>query len=267
VNILVLGDMIVDIYEWYTATRVCPEAPALVLERKFKSHEHREGGAALVANNLRSLAGECNITAFYGSKSFKRRIFADRTLLCRIDDDSQQLISPERYARSIELVIDQMEAIVVSDYGKGAIVGDAVIKVLLQAHLRCPIFVDAKIAPDRYAGFFALFPNEHEPAPSGKFRHVIRKLGSRGANVDGVDVPTAEQHVYDVTGAGDVFLAAFVASYSTLRTQVFDDDHEMLRQCAVIANRAAGISVRHLGTHVVTPEEMEAEVSLEKESV
>lgn len=255
-NILVLGDMIVDIYEWYTATRVCPEAPALVLESKFKDHEHREGGAALVANNLRSLASDCNITAFYGSKSYKRRIFADRTLICRIDDDGQKIITPDKYATSIGLVIDDMDAVVVSDYGKGAMIGEEVIHTLLRC--KGPVFVDAKNEPSRYSGIFALFPNEREPGSAGA-RHVIRKCGSKGAYVDDVLVPTAEQQVYDVTGAGDVFLAAFVTAYMDLRADVIDDNPDFLKRCAGFANLAAGISVQHLGTYVITPEEIEAE--------
>lgn len=258
-NILVLGDMIIDHYQYHDAVRVCPEAPALVLH--FNSKNDTEGGAALVANNLRSLSPNANITAFYGSMSHKTRIFADRTLICRIDDDSVKLVSPEQYAKSIGMVIDQMDLVVISDYGKGAIIGNEVIKLVFESGK--PVFVDAKYEPERYVGAFALFPNEREPAPLGIADHIIRKLGARGATVDGHLVDTTPQRVYDVSGAGDVFLAAFVSTYMTLRTMPFDHDPQLLKECAEYANVAAGISVRRIGTCIVTPQEVHSELKKE----
>ena len=251
-KVLVLGDRIIDRYSFCHATRLCPEAPAPVLiEDKVKQSE---GGASLVAANLRSLLGNFEVAALFGSTSKKLRIFADRTLVCRIDEDSCHTIPARAYEVQIRGVMEQgVSAVVVGDYGKGAMRDCASWLTKLCLSENIPLFVDAKSDPKPYTACFAIFPNENEHVDLSEkcYQHIIRKLGPSGCSVDGVLVPTEEQQVYDVTGAGDVFLAAFVARYLHYG-KTFD-----LVECAQYANKAAGISVRHLGTYVVEPDELD----------
>ena len=254
-KVLILGDRIKDLYTWCKAVKISPEAPALVV------HVEREtisaGGAGLVSENLESLllGQKRNVETIFGSVSYKHRIFADRTLLVRIDKDSVQIREPEEYWKEIAPAVERADIIVVSDYGKGAIG-----KKIAQ-RLQCvskPLFVDAKDGIEKYKGCFAIFPNEHEhlninPAD---FQHVIRKLGPRGCEVDGRLVPTKEQDVFDVTGAGDVFLAAFVFKYTEWCLRLTQPSVVDLIDCAKFANKAAGISVQHMGTYVVRWEEL-----------
>src|SRR5579863_8932284 len=119
-RILVIGDEIVDHYFHTKATRLCPEACAPVLHIERVHHER--GGAALVAANLESLGGN-EILKCFGSISHKHRFFADRTLVCRIDRDRDKVVPEEEYWGQIYSAAKQAEAIIVSDYGKGAITG------------------------------------------------------------------------------------------------------------------------------------------------
>ena len=66
-NILVLGDIILDKYLEGSVSRVSPEAPVPVL--RPESEEIRLGGAANVANNIKSIGG----SAFLISKSANDR--------------------------------------------------------------------------------------------------------------------------------------------------------------------------------------------------
>jgi bifunctional ADP-heptose synthase (sugar kinase/adenylyltransferase) len=221
------------------------------------------GGAANVKENLVSLMGQQNVLSEYGSVSHKERIFADRHLLVRIDRDKYSVVTPQYYASRIQVLARQVDVIVVGDYGKGAITPEVATMLLsVERDFGKRLFVDAKHNVDWYRGCFAVFPNEneHNHLQAKDYQHIIRKLGPKGCSVDGMLVPTQEQQVYDVTGAGDVFLAAFVTAYAeyfVVGSPVLDTLMlGQLCECAKFANRAAGISVRHLGTYIVKPEEV-----------
>lgn len=236
-NILVLGDEIVDDYYFCEATRLCPEAcaPVLKINKQVKS----PGGAALVHANLVSLGGN-NVSAAYGSLSMKTRFFADRTLVARVDRDSIKIEDRKTYWEKIERLAEASDAIAVCDYDKGAMIN-------LPKQLNKfgkPLFVDSKSI--RPYNSFCIFPNRFELV-KGKSDHEVRKIGNEGCIVDGEHIPTESQQVYDVTGAGDVFMAAFIWAWSQGKDLI---------NSAKVGNRAAGISVRHLGTYIVKPEEL-----------
>lgn len=263
-KVLVLGDRIVDEYMHCKATRLCPEAPAPVLVETSRWRKRCEGGASLVAENLKSLLYSDggwggHLIEIFGSESRKLRIFADRTLICRVDEDSLTVKETEEYKKQIADVIKGCEVVVVGDYGKGAMTHCASWLTKLCLSENIPLFVDAKSDPKPYTGCYAIFPNENEHTDLNEkcYQHVIRKRGPKGCSVDGTLVATEEQQVYDVTGAGDVFLAAFVARFLYhLNPPYRTMGIVHLTECAHYANKAAGISVRHLGTYIVKPEEL-----------
>lgn len=192
----------------------------------------------------------------YGSISEKQRIFADRTLICRIDRDGQEILNP-RAARAdlFNIFMHRCDIIVVSDYGKGAFDEELARDIV---NLGFPTFVDSKHHIEWWKGATFLFPNEHEHNGLSEkdYPNVIRKMGARGCLVNNQLVPTEQQLVYDVTGAGDVFMAAFVHKFSILMEWKTPITQEALIGCADYANRVAGVSVRHMGTYVVKPEEV-----------
>jgi bifunctional ADP-heptose synthase (sugar kinase/adenylyltransferase) len=258
-HVLVIGDYIDDSYWFCEATRLCPEAPVPVLVPQ--TAESRPGGAALVAAQLDAL--KIPVRAHYGSFSRKERIFAGSRLICRVDEDRLSQLSNyesrHRFENRVIRSLKNASALVISDYDKGALTEPTAARFIrVAAFNQFPFFVDAKHNWHWYEdGAFCLFPNEKEKEtlrPSITYgSHVIRKLGARGCEVDGALVPTIAQQEFDVSGAGDVFLAAFVAEYLSSVSE-----QDALRGAAEFANRVAGISVQHVGTHVVTWEEIGA---------
>jgi bifunctional ADP-heptose synthase (sugar kinase/adenylyltransferase) len=257
-KVLVLGDGIVDFYEYYTATRLCPEGPVPVLVSVEPRKRCSGGGAELVAQQLMELMssdGNDLIQCSLGSGSNKTRIFADDRLMLRIDEDSIWTISEDEYKQAIQnlLAETKYDAVIVSDYAKGAFtypLGQWLVQKTNE--LGIPLFVDAKQNWFYYGGCFAMFPNKSEAKQDYQFvtQHVIQKLGADGCEVDGEKIPQRRPHaVRDVTGAGDIFLAAFVYHWLTYADK-------SLTLAARFANRVAGISVEYIGTHIVSHQEL-----------
>lgn len=250
-RVVVVGDGIQDHYYFGRSLRLCQEAPVPIV-RWEKAPEIRQGGAFLVVNQLRELLGAENVIESFGSLSHKHRYYADGVLQLRADNDSVQKPT-DYYENQVELLISlpTVKFVVVSDYGKGAISKTLAEKIVAGGK---PVFVDAKNTWDWYKGAFCAFPNRYEGRSDGNlesrgiFGHVIRKNAQYGCAIDGEPVRTGRNdEVRDPTGAGDVFLAAFVGAY--LKT-------ENLKVAAKFANMVAGISVKHIGTHVVRRSEL-----------
>ncbi len=251
-HVLVVGDLITDDYRICTSTRLCPEAPVPVLreDKRFT----KDGGAGLVVAQLRELIGHDNVTAVYGSSSRKERVFADGRLLCRIDDDSFSIYPREGFYHRIVEEIQGVDLVIISDYGKGAMDGNAADHVMLGAkHLQIPVLVDAKHHWNWYPGAYAIFPNRHETPTVMVGTHLIQKLGEHGCEVNGFHIPAEHDHdVKDVTGAGDIFIAAFAAKMLQYPAAWYAPHFSMmLNKCAHYANIVAGKSVEHLGTYIV----------------
>ena len=166
--------------------------------------------------------------------------------MLRVDEDSQ--------TQWTEVPIDvlkrlpEFDAVVISDYNKGAIKDQDARNIITASP--CPVFVDTKRPnPEVFARCFAIFPNalEYEHlGPADTYQHVIRKGGELGSWVDGQHIPTTPIHAFDVTGAGDCYLAAFIAAHLKGLSLI---------DAARIANKAAGIAVQHIGSYVLTSED------------
>lgn len=245
-KLLVVGDLIEDRYIFGNATRLCPEAPVPVIvpEREYQSH----GGAGLVQQQLVRLGGN-EIDYKFMSLSIKKRIFCGPHLVCRIDVDDRQR-KPNKLAEDAEKRIAEFDgdAIVVSDYGKGALTQELADKIM---HTDKPVFVDAKHHWEWYSGPHTYaFPNEHESLHFSMLdcAAIINKLGAKGCTAYSpkggtlYSVPATVSEVVDTTGAGDIFMAGFVYAW-TLQLPAED--------CLKFANEIAGESCRHRGTYVV----------------
>jgi bifunctional ADP-heptose synthase (sugar kinase/adenylyltransferase) len=244
-KVLLLGDGIVDEYVIGEATRLCPEAPVPVIVPAAEYNS--PGGAALVAAQLEALGTE--VEAAYGSWSFKKRIFAGNHLVCRLDRDSCPSVAHANIESIIKNLSYTPDAIVVSDYNKGSFTPKMAQKIVRYSRAKSvPLFVDAKHNWNWYSGAEFAFPNEHEKATICDFGFVIQKLGARGCEIHGpsgsIRVSAYRKFKVVVTGAGDVFLAAFVHVY----LETGD-----LCAAAVFANQVAGIYVGYRGAHVVAP--------------
>jgi D-beta-D-heptose 7-phosphate kinase/D-beta-D-heptose 1-phosphate adenosyltransferase len=211
VNVLVIGDAMVDKFIVGRVTRISPEAPVPVVA--FHHDMYRMGGAANVASNVVALGGQVTLVATTGrdeaaarlteacreagiAPSFvgdggrttttKTRVVTDRNQqVARIDYESDAEISGEIEDRIIAEIgkhAARCSAIIVSDYMKGCIT-----KRVMQAavHIgnerRIPVLVDPKIPHlGYYAGATIVTPNHHEAEAATHLR-VRSEDEARGA--------------------------------------------------------------------------------------
>ena len=211
VNVLVIGDAMVDKFIVGRVTRISPEAPVPVVA--FDHDMYRMGGAANVAGNVVALGGHATLVAVTGrddaaatlveacretgiAPSFvsdgsrptttKVRVVTDRNQqVARIDYESDTEISGEienRILLEIAKHTARCSAIIVSDYLKGCITR-RVMQALVTASVErgTPVLVDPKIPHlDYYRGATVVTPNHHE-AETATHRRVRSEDEARDA--------------------------------------------------------------------------------------
>lgn len=240
-KILLIGDDCLDTYTYGFVNRISPEAPVPIFEPTVSVT--KEGMAGNVKNNLEALG--CEVHYLHGDTSEKERLIDDRS--------KQQLIRIDRDKISVPILIDSelpkiYDAIVISDYNKGTVTYDLVKQ--LREDFNGPIFIDTKKTDlMQFEGCFVKI-NQLERSramtiPSNQW--LIVTHGDRGTVWNGQEIPTETVQVADVTGAGDTFLASLAVKY--LETKE-------IQKSIQYANRAAGITVQHIGVYAPTKAEI-----------
>jgi D-beta-D-heptose 7-phosphate kinase/D-beta-D-heptose 1-phosphate adenosyltransferase len=300
----VVGDVMLDRFVWGKVNRISPEAPVPVVE--IEREDYHLGGAANVARNLASLGGTPLLLGIVGEDeagATLRRVFGERGLsadallsdpsrrttvktriiaqgqqVVRADWESTEDISGDVESRSLALVeglVARAQALVFSDYSKGALTPKVIERGIAAARARrVPVLVDPKLRRYRlFRGVTLLTPNLSETErftgisirsdedlqqAAGKLLEELdcgAVLVTRGE--DGMSlfekglaplhIETAAREVFDVSGAGDTVIATAALALACGTT---------LPRAAMLANRAAGIVVGKLGTATVTPDEL-----------
>jgi len=303
-NILVIGDIMLDEYIWGVVNRISPEAPVPVVE--VKKRIYAAGGAGNTAANIASLGGLVLLGGVIGKDQqavvlknelsklninssgilqvdtcptvTKTRVMANKQQMVRLDIELCQNIGTkleDRLLKWVEESIKNIQACVISDYGKNVIserISQSVIKIARR--LKIPVIVDPKgLDYTKYREATIITPNiqEAERALNCEINNeadlnkagiklnrllagcaVLITRGSAGMSlfVEGgkvIDIPTTAKHLYDVTGAGDTVVSTLSMSLSVGAT---------LTQAAYLANQAAGVVVEKLGTAAVSAEEL-----------
>lgn len=248
-NVLLVGDNCKDVYAYGHVNRINPEAPVPIFDYSHK--ESRLGMSGNVCLNLESLG--CKITHVTGDmQSTKTRFIDIRTgqQLLRMDED---LISDPIHL-SEEILNTNYDCVIVSDYNKGSVTNTTIDTLI--AVYNCPIFMDTK--KTNLNRFDRIYPpstvyikiNELEYSKLiSQHKNLIVTLGSKGAKFRSKVYPTPKVSVADVCGAGDTHLAALAFMFC----QTGDIEHSIRW-----ANRAASITVQHLGVYAPTLEEINA---------
>jgi D-beta-D-heptose 7-phosphate kinase/D-beta-D-heptose 1-phosphate adenosyltransferase len=305
-TVVVFGDVMLDEFVWGDVTRISPEAPVPVVDIKRESVHL--GGAANVLANLRSLGANASVVGVVGADragervrtelreagaiepdenlivdvgrptTVKTRIIAHSQLVVRADRERRtQLDGPveERVVSALRKLLRAADALVVSDYDKGAVTPNVLAEILPAAEVAgVPVLVDPKIRNfNLYRPATLVTPNHHEAlrltnseddtdkgvARAARAirerlmcRSVLITRGERGMMLlegegEPVFVSTAAREVYDVTGAGDTVIATLAASLAAGATLV---------EAAMLANHAAGIVVGKVGTATASAEEL-----------
>jgi len=303
VRILVVGDLILDHFVTGQVRRISPEAPVPVVE--VKKQMYRCGGAGNVCLNIAGLKGHVTICGVIGDDSngamlkdiletnnvgtfllprknfptsIKTRIIAGSQQMIRVDNEQIEKLTQneiEKMQHFFEKEIENFDAVIISDYGKGVIVPSLItVLVNLCRRYKKIITVDPKVNHfSYYRNVDCLTPNlmeasagMHLPEPSTEQEitnlgnKIMKTLqsntlvitrGSHGMTIftgsKVIHLPAISKEVFDVTGAGDTVIAVLTLALAC----GFD-----IVKAAMFANLAAGVVVQKLGTANVSPDEL-----------
>lgn len=305
-RVLCVGDVMIDRFIYGEVDRVSPEAPIPVLAIERESA--MPGGAGNVAVNLAALGARATLVAVVGHdpageelgrlfstvEGVEARFIADggrpTTIKTRYLAGSQQLLRADReVVRALALAeaealsetavraLEGAGALVLSDYGKGALTEAVITRLVTAARERkIPVIVDPKGADyRRYRGATLVTPNRHElreasrrpvatPEEIVSAAEALRKeagveaiLVTRSAEgmtlVSGGGeahhVPAEAREVFDVSGAGDTVVAVLAVALAVGATPL---------EATRLANAAAGIVVGKKGTATASADELVA---------
>jgi len=295
-TVAVVGDLILDEYIWGDVERISPEAPVPVVDVQRQSI--KLGGAGNVAKNLVSLGAKVILGGVVGEDSpgrtmkelftqegiidslvlvvpdrptsIKTRIIAHTQQVVRIDKEERAPIHDDVRDRLVDFLehgINDIDAVIISDYGKGVVGKELVDKVVILASENgLLVSVDPK---ERnfifYRGVGLITPNTKELSYGASIpiredndileaAHKIKSLldckmvlvtrGEKGMSLLDTGgkithIPTFAKAVYDVTGAGDTVIACFTLALVSGASPI---------EAAMISNVAAGIVVSEVGT-------------------
>ena len=307
-RILVVGDLILDHYIFGDVERISPEAPVPIV------WAHREkylgGGTANVGSNIVDLSAQASLCGVVGDDYFgkvllslvkekgietnlvikdkkrpttlKTRIMAQHQQVIRLDWESREEMSLDmcgRIMKKIKKEIDNFDAVIIEDYGKGMVNPYLVEELVKLCKSKNKIVtVDPKEEHfDYYEGVTALTPNLKEAEYAAGFRvkkssdieilggiimdrikpqALIVTMGEEGMRVfldKGLySIPTTALEVFDVTGAGDTVIAVFTLALT---------GRASFLNAAILANFAAGIVVGKLGASTTSQDELSETIS------
>lgn len=296
-RVLVVGDIMLDRYWFGEVDRISPEAPVPVV--RVTGEDLRLGGAANVARNAAALGAKVGLMGLVGNDEAGAQVRtlvansaiddhllteegARTTVKLRVNGRAQQLLRMDFEAEHDSAALERKnaafvdalagyDAIILSDYGKGAL---GRIAALIR-HARTagkPVLVDPKGSDySIYRGATLVTPNRQELAQvigdwcdeddltkrsqalrlDLELEALLLTRSEKGMTLfDGagrLNQPVEAREVYDVTGAGDTV----IATCGTLVAAGVP-----LREVIPLANRAGGIVVGKYGTAVVTAEEL-----------
>ena len=302
-NFVVVGDAIIDEYQFLASNRISPEAPVLVAKRV--NEQRRAGGCLNVALNLSRLGNRVTVITQLGDdecakfwKSIcdgedirninlacdgyqtihKQRLVAGKQQLLRIDTEA--VAEPQLTS---DLITDCIKAIrnadtvIVSDYAKGTVSEDIMELVRLNSK---SFIVDPKNTDwSRYRGADIITPNRSElSAVFDKYNDFedeqIQELISR-FSIKSILLTMSEQgmklYVDDMCPVHFNALANDIVDVTGAGDVVVAVLGHLLAQgftrkeATEFSNMIAGISVKTFGTHVTSLGELSRVMkSLEK---
>ena len=175
-NVLIIGDVMVDSYLWGNVDRISPEAPVPVVS--ITKRENRLGGAANVALNIKSMGANPILCSVVGDDTkgdefvallddelmdssgilkirdrittTKFRVIGNNIQLLRVDEEVDHDLDKDDkerlFGKFLEIIEKQnVDVIIFQDYDKGVIDEELISKVVNRANeLSIPVAVDPK---------------------------------------------------------------------------------------------------------------------------
>lgn len=175
-NVLIIGDVMLDYYLFGQINRISSEAPVPIVD--IERDEYKLGGAANVALNLKGLGANPTLVSIVGDDengkriisllkdeqisskhitklenrltSIKTRIFDDERQVVRFDKESDDDLSKEEEIELLTMIDtlikkEKFHAVILQDYNKGILTKKIIKQVLLiTTKLNIPVVVDPK---------------------------------------------------------------------------------------------------------------------------
>lgn len=229
--VLVIGDIILDLYVEGQTNRISPEAPIPVV--KVESNKYVLGGSANVANNLSTLGAKTQLIGIVGPDAegkivkdllkarkiissgividkrpttLKTRILCSQQQMIRLDREVSSPVNTDIQKKIIQAIqksfkSTKFKAIIISDYAKGCFT-PAILKTIfdLAKKNKLPVVVDPKNSDfSIYKGASYIKPNLSETA-------MALKLNSINGNNE-KDVEDAGAKLLKATGALGILIS------------------------------------------------------------
>jgi D-beta-D-heptose 7-phosphate kinase/D-beta-D-heptose 1-phosphate adenosyltransferase len=312
-RILVVGDVMLDRFIWGNVSRISPEAPVPVVN--VEKEAVYPGGAANVARNLVPFAREVFIAGRVGRDQdgdilvralgeggidasgvihsercetiTKTRIIARKQQVVRFDREKISRLGSDQVSSVKRFLVerrDALDAVIISDYGKGFVTQelvDEIVPIAQSSGLVVTVDPNPK-NPLNWQGVTAVKPNraeafhevgiddaqwqaQVEPLQDQVLLRVgqdlLKRWGTELVQVtlgeqgmilferggEPHHIPTVAREVFDVSGAGDTAIALFTLALTAGASPL---------QAAEVSNHASGIVVGKLGTATLTPHEL-----------
>jgi D-beta-D-heptose 7-phosphate kinase/D-beta-D-heptose 1-phosphate adenosyltransferase len=217
VKVLVFGELCQDKFIYGYSKRLSPEAPVPVFVPERV--ETNPGMAGNVVQNLKSIS-DC-VVKLYSQKTeiTKTRFVDDKSnhMFLRVDEGESNI---DQFKLTDEIIkeVSEYDIVVVSDYDKGFLSSDDIIKIGKSSKLS---IIDAKKKLNRQIidsfTFVKLNESEwknNEELVSGFENKLLITLGIRGCQWNDEIFQSVNPKVtMDVSGAGDTFTSAFILNY------------------------------------------------------
>ncbi len=289
-RIAVIGDVMLDQFIYGRSIRLSPEAPVPIVTVGEQSIHL--GGAANVAHNLSVLGADVTLVGAVGEDDAGTSIFQEcnklgigtseliiakdfrTTVKTRIIANHQQVVRYDKEdifrQRITKIDNGDYDAIIISDYDKGFVRQCD----MYYLHSLAPLFIDPKPSNiNNYIECNTITPNRLElasmlPDCSEKTlieqlsilqerysflaqSHILLTLSEDGIlwfkdKDNNCRISCSHDEIYDVTGAGDTV----ISTYTLCRLAGLNGC-----QSAEVANKAAGVVVKQLGTSVCSRDE------------
>ncbi len=302
VSILIVGDIILDKYYYGKVNRISPEAPIPIV--RVTGSKFSPGGAANVAKNVTHLKAKAYLVGITGKdenrnilsdlliesnvKFFltetsrptitKMRVIGEHQQIVRLDfeeilENESEII--DQIKKNIKNIIDKVDAVVISDYGKGLCTAELCQFIFKTANQKnIPVIVDPKGNNwGKYNGASIITPNlkelgevvgknlkndDQEIAINGlgilnnyRIDNLLVTRSEKGMTLVNKKqishLSTEAKEVYDVSGAGDTVVATLAMGLA---------GGMPLKDAIELSNKAAGIVVSKFGTEPIEYEEL-----------
>ncbi len=198
----------------------------------------------------------------------KTRVVSNSHQLLRIDKEDRFSISFEEQEKLINLIksnIKNFDCVIISDYDKGLLTNNFIEKLIQLSNINnLKVFVDPKSPPyKKYYGAYLIKPNRKEAfletainvidkatliiaakkiQEATSCEYIVITLSEDGvglfSNQNSLILPTKAKEVFDVTGAGDTFIASLAYAITIGKS---------ITEACDFANFAAGIVVGKQG--------------------